>query len=164
MPKVNKWCRDRASPRHKPRLQREQTFLSLDQVGSGLDSFMILIPTLFATSTTFTPASSQHRREDEGRAEQEQQEDRLVHYPANLTLGDLSYFLLAPTLCYELNYPRTARSASALAPTHATPSYRIRKTFLLRRILEVVFVTHLILALTQQWIIPNVVNSLVSVR
>lgn len=33
----------------------------------------------------------------------------LVKYPDNLTLRDLAYFLLAPTLCYELNYPRTAR-------------------------------------------------------
>ena len=47
---------------------------------------------------------------------------RLVQYPANLTLRDLYYFFLAPTLCYELNFPR---------------SKRIRKRFLLRRVLEV---------------------------
>lgn len=37
--------------------------------------------------------------------------------------ADLYYFLFAPTLCYELNFPR---------------SPRIRKRFLLRRILEMV--------------------------
>lgn len=33
----------------------------------------------------------------------------IVKYPDNLYLSDLFYFLLAPTLCYELNFPRTAR-------------------------------------------------------
>ena len=82
-------------------------------------------------------------------------------YPNNLTLGNIYYFFLAPTLCYELNFPRTCR---------------VRKWFLTRRICEVwldflsneysrdtqvIFLTHIIMALTQQWIIPNLVNSLV---
>jgi len=33
----------------------------------------------------------------------------LVQYPDNLNLGDLYYYILAPTLCYELNFPRTQR-------------------------------------------------------
>lgn len=33
----------------------------------------------------------------------------LVLYPNNLTFSNLLYFLLAPTLCYQLNYPRTDR-------------------------------------------------------
>lgn len=33
----------------------------------------------------------------------------LVQYPENLNLIDFYYFLLAPTLCYELNFPRTER-------------------------------------------------------
>lgn len=40
-----------------------------------------------------------------------------------LSIPDLYYFLFAPTLCYELNFPR---------------SPRIRKRFLLRRLLEMV--------------------------
>ena len=56
------------------------------------------------------------------------------------------YYWFAPTLCYELNFPRSGR---------------IRKTFLLRRALEVVVGFNLMLALVQQWIIPSVVNSLV---
>ena len=47
----------------------------------------------------------------------------LVTYPNNLTIGDLAYFIAAPTLCYELNFPRTDR---------------IRKRFLLRRVFEIV--------------------------
>ncbi len=47
----------------------------------------------------------------------------LVQYPENLTLRDLYYFMFAPTLCYELNFPR---------------SERIRKRFLIKRLLEMV--------------------------
>ena len=70
----------------------------------------------------------------------------LVKWPDNLTTGDISYYMLAPTLCYELNFPRTNRT---------------RKFFLLRRVLEVVLGTNLMLALIQQWIVPNVIHSLV---
>ena len=70
----------------------------------------------------------------------------VVQYPDNLSLTDIYYFWMAPTLCYELNFPRSGR---------------IRKMFLLRRALEVVVGTNIILALAQQWIIPSVVNSLI---
>lgn len=33
----------------------------------------------------------------------------LVQYPDNLNFADLYYYILAPTLCYELNFPRTQR-------------------------------------------------------
>jgi len=68
-----------------------------------------------------------------------------VTYPDNLTVKDLAYFVAAPTLCYELNFPRTTR---------------IRKRFLLRRLLELIFGFQLALALIQQWVIPSVKNSL----
>lgn len=70
----------------------------------------------------------------------------LVQYPDNLCYKDIFYFLSAPTLCYELNFPRTTR---------------IRKRFLLKRILEVVFGVNVVMALFQQWIIPSVRNSLI---
>ncbi|XP_031772946.1 diacylglycerol O-acyltransferase 1 isoform X3 [Apis florea] len=70
----------------------------------------------------------------------------LVQYPDNLTFRDLYYFILAPTLCYELNFPRTQR---------------IRKRFLIKRILEVVVGCQVVMSLFQQWMIPCVKNSLV---
>lgn len=70
----------------------------------------------------------------------------LVLYPNNLHLRDLFYFLLAPTLCYELNFPRTSR---------------IRKRFLIKRLLEVVIGWHIVMGLFQQWMIPSVRNSLI---
>ena len=47
----------------------------------------------------------------------------LIHYPNNLNLKDLFYFVYAPTLCYELNFPRSERR---------------RKMFILKRLFEVV--------------------------
>lgn len=70
----------------------------------------------------------------------------LIKYPDNLCYRDLFYFLCAPTLCYELNFPRTTR---------------VRKRFLLKRLLEVVLGVNVVMALFQQWIIPSVRNSLI---
>ncbi|KAF5400987.1 O-acyltransferase [Paragonimus heterotremus] len=67
-----------------------------------------------------------------------------VTYPNNLTLEGLYYFMLAPTLCYELNFPRTLS---------------IRTSFLLKRLFEMVFLNQLILCLTQQWVLPTLKNS-----
>ncbi|KAM6453829.1 diacylglycerol O-acyltransferase 1 [Liasis olivaceus] len=68
-----------------------------------------------------------------------------VMYPDNLTYRDLYYFLLAPTLCYELNFPR---------------SPRIRKRFLLRRFFEMLFLLQLLVGLIQQWMVPTIQNSM----
>ncbi|XP_051519078.1 diacylglycerol O-acyltransferase 1-like isoform X2 [Myxocyprinus asiaticus] len=58
--------------------------------------------------------------------------DTHVTYPGNLTHRDMYYFIFAPTLCYELNFPR---------------SPRIRKSFLLRRLFEM-------------WMVPTIQNSM----
>ncbi|KAJ6661470.1 hypothetical protein lerEdw1_014379 [Lerista edwardsae] len=68
-----------------------------------------------------------------------------VSYPANLSYRDMYYFLFAPTLCYELNFPR---------------SPRIRKRFLLRRLLEMLFFLQLLVGLIQQWMVPTIQNSM----
>ncbi|XP_067824997.1 diacylglycerol O-acyltransferase 1-like isoform X2 [Heptranchias perlo] len=69
----------------------------------------------------------------------------VVVYPGNLTYKDMYYFLFAPTLCYELNFPR---------------SPRIRKRFLLRRLFEMLFFTQLLVGLIQQWMVPAIQNSM----
>ncbi|XP_067323316.1 diacylglycerol O-acyltransferase 1 [Anolis sagrei] len=68
-----------------------------------------------------------------------------VAYPANLTYKDMYYFIFAPTLCYELNFPR---------------SPRIRKRFLLRRLFEMLFFLQLMVGLIQQWMVPTIQNSM----
>uniref|UniRef100_A0A8C8DLU6 O-acyltransferase n=1 Tax=Oryzias sinensis TaxID=183150 RepID=A0A8C8DLU6_9TELE len=55
-----------------------------------------------------------------------------VCYPGNLTIRDMYYFVFAPTLCYELNFPR---------------SPEIRMSFLLRRLFEM-------------WMIPIIQSSM----
>uniref|UniRef100_A0A3Q3M769 O-acyltransferase n=1 Tax=Mastacembelus armatus TaxID=205130 RepID=A0A3Q3M769_9TELE len=58
-----------------------------------------------------------------------------VSYPGNLTHRDMYYFVFAPTLCYQLNFPR---------------SPRIRKRFLMRRLFEMLFLMQLLVGLIQQ--------------
>lgn len=71
--------------------------------------------------------------------------NREVCYPGNLTIRDMYYFVFAPTLCYELNFPR---------------SPNIRMGFLLRRLFEMLFLIQLLVGLTQQWIIPIIQSSM----
>ena len=69
----------------------------------------------------------------------------IIQYPNNLTIRDLYYFMAVPSLCYELNFPRTSR---------------IRKRFLIKRVFEVILGMQVVFGLFQQWIIPSVKNSL----
>ncbi|KAK5607428.1 Diacylglycerol O-acyltransferase 1 [Crenichthys baileyi] len=69
----------------------------------------------------------------------------LVSYPGNLTHRDMYYFVFAPTLCYQLNFPR---------------SPRIRKRFLIRRLFEMLFLMQLLVGLIQQWMVPSIQNSM----
>jgi diacylglycerol O-acyltransferase-1 len=61
------------------------------------------------------------------------------------TFGHLLYFLAAPTLIYQVSYPR---------------SPRIRKRFVARRSLELIFCLSLQLFIIEQYIFPLVRNSL----
>jgi hypothetical protein len=62
----------------------------------------------------------------------ESKEHTRIDYPQNLTLVNLYYFIALPTLCYEINFPR---------------SDRIRKRFLIRRVCEIVNQTKIIIDL-----------------
>lgn len=91
------------------------------------------------------PAAASDRTEVDSAAPAPTPTRKLVHYPDNLNLFDLYYYLIAPTLCYELNFPR---------------SDRLRIWFLVRRVLELIVGINMMVALFQQWIIPSVRNSL----
>uniref|UniRef100_A0A3Q3XE00 O-acyltransferase n=1 Tax=Mola mola TaxID=94237 RepID=A0A3Q3XE00_MOLML len=60
-------------------------------------------------------------------------------------LTHMYYFVFAPTLCYQLNFPR---------------SPRIRKSFLMRRLFEMLFFMQLLVGLIQQWMVPTIQNSM----
>ncbi|KAK9510109.1 hypothetical protein O3M35_004962 [Rhynocoris fuscipes] len=113
---VNLWCRNARNAANKPQLRRQS--VSMSDLDNG------------------KPVQNEHYEE----------EPHLVSYPDNLNAKDMVFFIFAPTLCYELNFPRTDR---------------IRKRFLLKRLLEVVILMQLIMCLFQQWIIPSVKNSLI---
>ncbi|KAK5883544.1 hypothetical protein CesoFtcFv8_019862 [Champsocephalus esox] len=68
-----------------------------------------------------------------------------VSYPGNLTHRNMYYFVFAPTLCYQLNFPR---------------SRRIRISFLMRRLFEMLFFMQLLVGLIQQWMVPTIQNSM----
>ncbi|KAL3985433.1 MBOAT membrane-bound O-acyltransferase family protein [Acanthocheilonema viteae] len=68
----------------------------------------------------------------------------LLTYPHSLTLQNLYYFIFAPTLCYELQFPRTNGR---------------RKSFIVKRTAEFGCLTLIIIALCQQWIVPLLRNS-----
>ncbi|XP_041123786.1 diacylglycerol O-acyltransferase 1-like [Polyodon spathula] len=71
-------------------------------------------------------------------------EHKWVLYPNNLTTGNLYYFLLAPTLCYQLNFPRNVV---------------IRKWFVAHRALEIILLSQLMIAMIQQLIFPHILKS-----
>ncbi|KAF7275235.1 hypothetical protein GWI33_012059 [Rhynchophorus ferrugineus] len=118
---VNMWCRGARHNSNKSSMRRQSVSLSNLQKANK--------------------ASKEHEK-----GSSEDLSNGLVHYPENLTLKDLYYFILAPTLCYELNFPRTER---------------IRKRFLLRRAFEFVAGTQIIMVVIQQYMIPSVRNSLI---
>lgn len=68
-----------------------------------------------------------------------------LQYPQNLTLGNLLYFCIAPTLCYQLNYPR---------------SPKIRWNYVLTILIRMIFCIFVIMFFVEQYIIPSLVQSI----
>ena len=71
--------------------------------------------------------------------------EKIVLYPDNVNVKDIAYFMAVPTLCYQANFPQTAR---------------IRKRFIIKRGIECLFLSQLMLGLVQQWLIPTIANSI----
>jgi len=66
-----------------------------------------------------------------------------VAYPANVTLPNLLYFVVVPTLCYQLEFPQT---------------HRIRKRWLFKRFFELLCCIGLLIVMVEQYIAPTVVQ------
>jgi len=71
--------------------------------------------------------------------------DHLIQYPQNLSIGNIYYFIFAPTLVYQLNYPR---------------SPRIRPLWLAKRCSELIFYLALMLFLIEQYMVPTIRNAI----
>ncbi|KAF9943263.1 hypothetical protein BGZ67_003026 [Mortierella alpina] len=67
-----------------------------------------------------------------------------VQYPDNITLKNIGYFWLAPTLCYQPSYPRTTV---------------FRKSFFLKRVAEIVTCLGMMYFLAEQYATPTLQNS-----
>lgn len=107
---------------------------------------------------SYTPPAvefSIHNEQQEGKEAKSTSEIRelakktLSYYPNNISLADMCSYMVYPTLCYELEFAR---------------SERIRKRFLIKRIVELLILSQLDLALIQQWIVPTVSNSVMPFR
>uniref|UniRef100_A0A1I7WCT0 diacylglycerol O-acyltransferase n=1 Tax=Heterorhabditis bacteriophora TaxID=37862 RepID=A0A1I7WCT0_HETBA len=84
-------------------------------------------------------------RDEEKKRDESMRHELSSLYPSTLTIINLYYFILAPTLCYELKFPRSVRR---------------RKSFLIKRFVELIFLTFLMASLIQQWVVPTVQNSM----
>ncbi|KAL3675884.1 hypothetical protein R1sor_025832 [Riccia sorocarpa] len=67
-----------------------------------------------------------------------------LDYPDNITVKDIAYFMVAPTLCYQIGYP--------LRKT-------IRKGWILRQFLKLLVFTGLMGFIVEQYINPTIKNS-----
>ncbi|KAG0219181.1 hypothetical protein BGX33_004245 [Mortierella sp. NVP41] len=67
-----------------------------------------------------------------------------VNYPDNITFKNMAYFWFAPTLCYQPSYPRTKV---------------FRKSFFLKRILEMLTCLGMMYFLIEQYATPTLQNS-----
>ncbi|CAM6047455.1 unnamed protein product [Sphagnum compactum] len=67
-----------------------------------------------------------------------------VEYPENINFRNMAYFMMAPTLCYQLSYPR---------------SNTVRKGWVLRQIGKLLVFVGLMGFITEQYINPTIKNS-----
>ena len=67
-------------------------------------------------------------------------EQPYLQYPANITFSNILYFSLAPTLCYQLNYPR---------------SPKIRRKYVLTLLFRLAVTASLIIYFVEQYIKPT---------
>lgn len=68
-----------------------------------------------------------------------------LRYPENIALGNLAYFLAAPTLCYQITYPR---------------SKRFRARWMVKKLFMFTGGLGLMLFVTEQYIQPTIDNSM----
>ena len=84
--------------------------------------------------------SDDSTRESNVHSEIQDVEGPAVTFPHNLTVSNLLYFCVAPTLCYQLNYPR---------------SPRVRKTVVLTLLVRLVITLALMLFVVEQIMKPS---------
>jgi diacylglycerol O-acyltransferase-1 len=71
-------------------------------------------------------------------------EGPILRYPENITVSNLLYFMMVPTLCYQLNYPR---------------SPRIRLKYVATILVRMALVAFLIIFFIEQYVSPTLTNA-----
>lgn len=70
-------------------------------------------------------------------------------YPGNLNRKDLYYFIIAPTVCYEIDFPRNKR---------------IRKRFIFQKTIGIILMLIVTLFISQQILVPCLINLLSAIE
>lgn len=116
------------------------TECALESLNKGKSTAATAAPTSTTTSSNSSSSSSSSAANDEANAKS----FKVVPYTPRV--GQLFYFLAAPTLVYQLSYPRT---------TH------VRKWFVARRLMEIIFIGIINVFIVEQYVMPTLQNSLV---
>ncbi|KAI8326041.1 hypothetical protein GQ54DRAFT_315343 [Martensiomyces pterosporus] len=105
----------------------------------------IMFLKLYSLAATNFDLRRAYRLGDKGLDSDPLRIDYSVAYPRNVTLRNFGYFWLAPTLCYQPSYPRIAGP--------------IRKSFVAKRLTELVILCITMYIVIQQYAIPTLVGS-----
>lgn len=129
--------------------QQQQNCIKRKDNNSSSSSDEIIRTNGNSKSTNLNCSSPSASKEDQHAIIRDLALDTLSHYPNNLTFNNMFKFMIFPTLNYELDFAQTER---------------IRKRFLIKRIIELIILSQMDMALIQQWIVPTVSNSVLPFR
>lgn len=155
---MNFWCRDFQTNCSNEKLQSRTTrFFLRSYVPPAVEFSKVAVAASTNghshsshKSSTATTTTAGHANKLQEISKPDLEVERVMSiYPGNVTLKSMLTFMSYPTLCYELEYAKTQR---------------IRKRFLIKRIIELIILGQMDMALIQQWIVPTVSNSLVPFR
>ena len=117
-----------------------------DIISGGILLLVTAVTALKLISFTHVATQVRHAKQSKDwKALPEKLQATINQYPQSLTLKTYFYFLWAPTLCFQFEYPRTAT---------------VRLGWLLRRIGELAISLSLMIVLTQQYVYPLVLSTL----
>ncbi|KAJ1942749.1 hypothetical protein FBU59_003109 [Linderina macrospora] len=101
------------------------------------------------SSTTTIVEATESQPEEPARVGMSHPIDYKVAYPKNVTLGNFLYFWAAPTLCYQPSYPRMPGP--------------VRKSFVAKRITELLICCLAMYIAIQQYAMPTLVGSVMAI-
>ncbi|KAJ1955934.1 hypothetical protein EC988_001607 [Linderina pennispora] len=129
-----------ALPRPRPRPKT---------VDSAAEALRSMAESKNSSTTTVADAAGSPAEEPPARVGMSHPIDYKVAYPKNVTLANFMYFWAAPTLCYQPSYPRMPGP--------------VRKSFVAKRITELLICCLAMYIVIQQYAIPTLVGSVMAI-